>query len=177
MLYLSVHDLVRINARVCGAEQPFDYELLEEAMAAQYGYGDSTDVLGQAAACVVALAKGKPFAQGNIRTAFAAVCVYLEGNGYAVRGPNDPDRGDLCRMLLDIAEARTDGTELVETLVAGQGPVSLRQAPTVTGTEQRVMDLKLVTRVLDRESALLADLVPYDGPEPGRVFQATLHRD
>ncbi|NLH98660.1 MAG: hypothetical protein GX446_04105 [Chthonomonadales bacterium] len=177
MLYLSVHDLVWLNARICGEEQPFNYELLEEAVAAQYGYGDSTDVLGQGSDFVVALAHGRPFASGNLRTALVALCVYLQGNGYTVRAPGDPARADVGRMLLDIGDGRADGSAIVEALAGETGEIPWRHAPTVTGSNQIVMNRASVVQTIEREAALLSELAPDDGPIPGRVFVRALHRD
>ena len=44
MQYLSVYDIVWINTTLAGRALPFDYVNLEEAMAAQYSYGVSTNV-------------------------------------------------------------------------------------------------------------------------------------
>lgn len=85
MHYLSVHDIVWINATLTGETVPFDYEKLEAAMAAQYSYGDSTDVAGQAANCLATFILKPPFAYGNLRTAFVAVTTFLNANGFALQ--------------------------------------------------------------------------------------------
>jgi prophage maintenance system killer protein len=83
--YLSVHDIVWINSTITGETVPFDYEKLEAAMAAQYSYGDSTDVQGQAANFLASFVLKPPFAYGNLRSAFVAVTTFLNANGYALQ--------------------------------------------------------------------------------------------
>lgn len=85
MHYLSVHDLVWINSSIIGKSLEFDYETLEAAMAAQYSYGDSTNVTGQAAGLLASLLQKPPFAYGNRRTAFIALSTYLNSNGYKLK--------------------------------------------------------------------------------------------
>src|SRR5688572_19158478 len=85
LLYLSVHDIVWINATILGVTVPFDYEKLEAAMAAQYSYGDSTNVSLQAANVLASFILKPPFAAGNRRTAFVAVATFLNANGYALQ--------------------------------------------------------------------------------------------
>ena len=81
--YLTVHDLVWINNVVTGKVNRFDYVTLEEAMAAQYQYGNSTEVLVQAANLLNSLLKKPPFTDGNRRTAFIAMNTFLNANGFA----------------------------------------------------------------------------------------------
>jgi death-on-curing protein len=84
MHYLSVHDLVWINTIVTGKTLVFDYERLEAVMAAQYGYGQSTNVPSQAASLLETALKKRPFAYGNLRVAFVALVTFLNANGYSV---------------------------------------------------------------------------------------------
>lgn len=85
MHYLSVHDLVWINTTVTGKTLRFDYVRLEEAMAAQYAYGDSRNVPAQAANLLATLLFKPPFEYGNRRTAFLAVAAFLNANGHALQ--------------------------------------------------------------------------------------------
>ncbi len=85
MEYLTVHDLVWINNILTGQVNPYDYVTLEACMAAQYRYGESQDVPGQAASFLNALLSKRPFASGNRRTAFIATLTFLNANGYATK--------------------------------------------------------------------------------------------
>ncbi|MBM3493891.1 MAG: hypothetical protein FJX72_06160 [Armatimonadetes bacterium] len=196
MLYLSVHDLTWLNSLVCGEQVPFDYELLEEAIAAQYGYGDSADVMGQGSDFAEALAFGKPFERGNLRTALPAVGIYLEGNGVPVRFD-----GDVAERVRALSARELTGGAFLESLSlpddrsAGVPPATsvpsvplspavrpasgaaLRRSPTVAGSDQTVLSRSLVTAMVKRCRDALVTLEPWDRPTPGRVFDPYLHRD
>src|SRR5579862_5751254 len=94
MEYLTTHDLVWINNVVTGKVNPFDYVTLEAAMAAQYRYGVSQDVPGQAATLLQALLYKPPFESGNRRTAFVATLTFLNANGYATTA-GDAEAADI----------------------------------------------------------------------------------
>ena len=173
MFYMSVHDLVWANALLEGDGVPFDYELLEEAIAAQYGYGDSTDALGQAADFVRAIAVAKPFERGNLRTALLALGVYLEGNGRSVRFSGE----DIRAALLDLVQENGDPSRLVELMLDEGTPTALRRAPVVTSDEQKVMNRATVLSMLERARPVLDSLVPHDIPITDRHFDTHLHRD
>ncbi len=83
--YLSVHDLVWINSTATGETLSFDYETLEQAMAAQYSYGDSRDIPVQAANLLHTIVAKRPFEFGNFRTAYVAVVTFLVANGYRLK--------------------------------------------------------------------------------------------
>ncbi len=173
MLYLSVHDLVWINSLIAGDGVPFDYELVEEAIAAQYGYGDSTDVLGQGADFVRSIAAGKPFERGNLRTALLAVGVYLEGNGRPVRF----EATGLVQLMRDLANQACDPADVVAALLAEGDPARLRRAPVVAGDEHAVMSRTTVLSLLERARPTLEALAAHDLPVTDRKFQPELHRD
>lgn len=82
--YLTVQDMIWINTQVTGQVQRFHFDTLEEVTYSQYGYGTSCDLLGQAARLLVGMIRYKPFADGNLRTAFIAVLTFLAINGYQV---------------------------------------------------------------------------------------------
>jgi len=98
MRYLSVHDLVWINTTVTGKTLGFDYVRLEEAMAAQYSYGDSRNTTLQAANLLASLLYKPPFAYGNRRTAFIAVTAFLSANGYSLQ-VDDAQAADVIRRV------------------------------------------------------------------------------
>jgi hypothetical protein len=171
MLYLSVHDLTWMNSLVAGADVRFDYERVEAAVAAQYGYGDSTDVLGQASDLVEAIAAGAPFERGNAATALLALAVFLDGNGHGVQiGPRAGE------ALLSVKGGRADGTAVVESVVCGVPGASLRRAATVSGFDHAVLDRSLVYAMLDDVRAVVP---PDDGDvaPAGADFSPYLHRD
>src|SRR5438477_10114142 len=105
--YLSVHDLVWINTTVTGLTLSFDFETLEQAMAAQYSYGDSRDVPGQAANLLHILVEKRPFEYGNTRTAFVAVAAFLGANGY----PLQVDDAQMADLIGAVAADRSTARE------------------------------------------------------------------
>ena len=83
MEYLTTHDLVWINSTITGKVNAYNYVTLEAAMAGQYSYGDSHNVVPQAANLLDRLLCTRPFSEGNIRTAFIATLSFINANGYA----------------------------------------------------------------------------------------------
>jgi death-on-curing family protein len=83
MEYLTTHDLVWVNNIVTGKVQPYDYVTLEAVMAAQYSYGESQNVVEQAAKLLERMMGKAPFALGNRRMAFISTLTFLNANGYA----------------------------------------------------------------------------------------------
>ncbi len=126
MHYLSVHDLCWINATVVGKTLPFDYERLEAAMAAQYGYGDSRETATQAANFLEALLLCPPFAYGNRRTAFIAVVTFLNANGYALQ-VEDAEAAD---VVSRVASRSLSPQEAIQTL-ARAAEIGLRPGVTL----------------------------------------------
>ena len=125
MHYLSVHDIVWINSTITGKSLPFDYEKLEAAMAAQYSYGDSTNVPVQSANLLSTLVHSPSFAYGNQRTAFIAVTTFLNANGYALQ-VDDSQAADLIR---DVASKQLTPAEGIASLAA---PADITLRPGVT---------------------------------------------
>jgi prophage maintenance system killer protein len=79
--YLTVQDMLWINLQVEGKVNRYDYAKLEEATFYQYAYGQSTNLLLQAARFVSGFVKKAPFESGNEATAFVGVLGFLEVNG------------------------------------------------------------------------------------------------
>jgi len=98
MEYLTVHDLVWINSTVTGKVNPYNYVTLEAAMAGQYSYGDSKNVLEQAANLLERLLATAPFSEGNLRTAYIATLSFLNANGYATK-VDDADAASAVRSV------------------------------------------------------------------------------
>ena len=85
MEYLTTHDLIWVNTAVTGAEQPFEYFVLEAAMAAQYSYGVSNNVPAQAASLLRRMLLTPPFPAGAMGTAFLATVAFLNANGHFLK--------------------------------------------------------------------------------------------
>ncbi len=114
MEYLTTHDLVWINHSLTGKVNPYNYVTLEAAMAGQYRYGDSHDIVGQAATLLRRLLDTKPFQDGNYRTAFIALFSFLNANGYATR----LDDAAAAALLREVVAGRKSAAEAVAELAA-----------------------------------------------------------
>lgn len=110
--YLSVYDIVWINTTLTGKALKFDYVTLEEAMAAQYSYGVSTNVSVQAANLLQMLVLKRPFEYGNVRTGFIAVTAFLTANGYALKVDDEA----AASMVRQLASHEIGATEAIEAL-------------------------------------------------------------
>lgn len=112
MRYMSVHDLVWIDSVVTGVAPEFQHDNAEACMAAQYGYGNSTDVLGQASALLDTLIRVRPFDQGNVRTAYVATIAFLMMNGRRLRlAP-----AELAEAVARVASGEQDASAAVEVI-------------------------------------------------------------
>jgi death-on-curing family protein len=119
--YLTTHDLVWINTVVLGEPSAYDYVTLEAVMAGQYSYGNSEDVPMQAAKMLRRLLAQKPFAQGNLRTAFLATLTFLNANGYATRVKDT----EAVPFLLATAEGQMSPEQTIAELAApAQAPLT-----------------------------------------------------
>lgn len=88
--YLTVQDILFAHFRLTGKPAPFHYDKLEEATFYQYGYGGSSDIVGQAAAFATGFRKLEPFMNSNRAVGFAALIAFLSLNGKAAK-LNDDD--------------------------------------------------------------------------------------
>ena len=79
--YLTVQDLLWINLQVTGAVQRYDFAKLEEGTFTQYAYGESVNLLPQAASFLKGFAQCAPFERGNQATAWVAFVAFLAING------------------------------------------------------------------------------------------------
>jgi prophage maintenance system killer protein len=117
MQYLSVHDIVWINTTLAGKTLAFNYVTLEEAMAAQYSYGDSTNVPVQAANLLDILVRKRPFKYGNTRTGFIAVTAFLNANGYALK----VDEAGAADLVKSLANGRATAADTIAALAQATG--------------------------------------------------------
>ena len=148
MHYLSVHDLTWINSTLAGKTLTFNYQTLEEAMAAQYSYGDSKNVAVQAANFLNTLALKKPFAYGNRRTAFVAVAAFLNANGYA--------------LLVDDQEAARIVRALTDKKVTPAEAIAALAAPAAIGLRPGISLRAVVTHLFNAHTEALQLLAPGD---------------
>ncbi len=81
---LTVPDFLWVNLQVTKGSQQYSYARLEEAVFTQYGYGESDEVLKQAAKLLTEFRRLRPFTKGNGACAFIGTAVFLEMNGYAL---------------------------------------------------------------------------------------------
>ena len=146
--YLSVHDIVWINATITGETLPFDYEKLEAAMAAQYSYGDSTDVAGQAANFLASFILKPPFAFGNTRTAFVALATFLNANGFSLQLGDE----EIAQAIQSLARGETTAAETIGKLAK----------PSQMGLRPGVTLRALVTYICNEHKDVLTRLTEGD---------------
>lgn len=107
VLYLTVPEVIEIHAQIMESmrERPTllrSPELLESAVmkpqAAAYYAG--ADLASQTAVLAVGISRNQPFLDGNKRTAYAALKVFLAMNGERLASPNL----DVAEQLVSVAE-------------------------------------------------------------------------
>lgn len=76
------------------------------------GYDDNADMADLAAAYGVGIAKNHAFVDGNKRTAFQAMYVFLGLNGHRITAPQT----DVVTLMVDVATSRTDEVSLAAWL-------------------------------------------------------------
>lgn len=79
--YLTVQDILWINLQATKKVQHFSYAKLEEATYYQYAYGESNELIGQAARFLSGFLKMRPLEAGNEATAFIGLATFLHING------------------------------------------------------------------------------------------------
>ncbi|WP_373541157.1 type II toxin-antitoxin system death-on-curing family toxin [Chamaesiphon sp.] len=67
-------------------------------------YGDAPSLFDLAAAYGYGIAKNHPFIDGNKRTGFVLMAVFLELNGYAVDAPQDEVVATIVRLATDLED-------------------------------------------------------------------------
>ena len=97
MIYLTPEDVLAIHAEAIGCEEDeADRRLirrpgLEGALARPmwHAHFGDPDIAHLAAVLAHGLAEGQPFIDGNKRTAFLAMAVFLDRNGYELRAGDE----------------------------------------------------------------------------------------
>ena len=148
MQYLSVYDIVWINTTLTGKALKFDYVTLEEAMAAQYSYGVSTNVPLQAANLLQTLVLKRPFEYGNVRTGFIAVTAFLIANGYALQ--------------VDEASAASIVKQLTAGQVAAQDAIDALAKPAETALRPGDTLRTVVTYIFNTHTDAIQNLAQGD---------------
>jgi death-on-curing protein len=148
MEYLTTHDLVWVNNIVTGKVLPYNYVTLEAAMAGQYSYGESRNVVEQAAKLLERLVRTRPFAEGNRRTAFISALTFLNANGYATRASD----AEAVQTILEMEQGAITPAQAVDQIAA---PAS---SPLPVGLTLR----KLITHECNHHTEALRALSPGD---------------
>ncbi|RYG35284.1 hypothetical protein EON81_13160 [bacterium] len=93
LFYLTVQDVLWINRQIIRRDTTFQFAKLEEATYYQYAYGDSHELLAQAARFIKGFMKMAPLGEGNEATAFVATMAFLSINGHTttLRGEEAAD--------------------------------------------------------------------------------------
>jgi len=87
--YLTTSDLVGIHKKLAdlyGGDAAIRDRGALKAALYRPQTGEYDDLIAEAAALMESLSVNRPFAQGNLRTAFAATDVFLRMNGYLFQG-------------------------------------------------------------------------------------------
>ncbi len=86
MRYLTVAEVLEINAELAGGDTLTDLGLLESAVArpqaSAFGADAYPDIVSKAAALLHSLVLNHPFLDGNKRTGVLAMLVFIDLNGY-----------------------------------------------------------------------------------------------
>src|SRR5579885_3523269 len=114
MHYLTVQDILWINLQVTKRTQSFNYSKLEEATFYQYGYGQSSNLLSQAARLLSGFSLKKPFPVGNEATAFIAALAFLKLNGIELHLSDDVAASWIDRASRDSTTATEMISEIAE---------------------------------------------------------------
>jgi death-on-curing protein len=114
--YLTVDEILQINASFVGPDQLRDFGLLESAVfrpqQAFMGADPYPDAHAKAAALVHSLIRNHPFVDGNKRTAMAAMVIFYGLNGRTVRADDE----GIIALALDVAGGLLDVTAIVGRL-------------------------------------------------------------
>lgn len=107
ILYLTLENVLRINAKVLGSEFRLrDIGLLESAlarpMASAFGEDAYPTLFHKAAALLDSLSRNHPFVDGNKRTATLATVAFLEINGYEANW----DASEALQFILAVAQGQ-----------------------------------------------------------------------
>jgi death-on-curing protein len=119
VVYLTVEDVARINARFIGPDGLMELGLLESAvfrpLTTVGGYDAYPTLHAKAAALFHSLTRNHAFVNGNKRTAVVAVGAFLWLNGYRLTLP----WRKMVALATDTAEGMLDVDAIAKKLEAG----------------------------------------------------------
>lgn len=117
--WLTINEVVRLHEmqirRYGGQPGIRDQGLLESAVLRprnKYHYAGVKSLIELAGSCVASISANHPFFDGNKRTAFYAMAVFLELNGVSLRAPED----EATRAMLDLAAGRSSESTFCDWL-------------------------------------------------------------
>jgi len=110
--YLTVQDILWINLQVTGKVHHFNYAKLEEATYYQYAYGDSKNLVSQAARFLPGFLKMSPIEAGNEATAFIAALTFLKINGMRIEFQD----ANACDWFMKIRDREVDAAEAIKSV-------------------------------------------------------------
>jgi death-on-curing protein len=123
MRYLTVEEVLEINAEVMGGEHALrDQGLLESAVArpqaSAFGTDAHPDLASKAAALLHSLILNHAFVDGNKRTAVLSTLVFLDLNGYIVHW----EQSEALDFVLDLTTHKTELEDAVAFLRSRMHP-------------------------------------------------------
>ncbi|MFO7698507.1 MAG: type II toxin-antitoxin system death-on-curing family toxin [Anaerolineae bacterium] len=127
MEYLTLHEVLLLHARLIqrtgGAPGLRDLGLLESELARMRATFEGADLYPglwlKGAVLLHALCQNHPFVDGNKRVAFAAVGLFVEINGYALRATHDQAQ----TLMRAVATAQIDVEGIAAWLSQQTGPL------------------------------------------------------
>jgi death-on-curing protein len=123
MRYLTVEEVLEINAEVMGGEHALrEQGLLESAIArpqaSAFGTDAYPDLASKAAALLHSLILNHAFVDGNKRTAVLSTLVFLDLNGYTIRW----EQNEALHFVLDLTTHQIDIEDAVTFLRSKMHP-------------------------------------------------------
>jgi prophage maintenance system killer protein len=119
--YLTVQDVLWINLQATKNVQPFSHARLEEATFYQYAYGDSKELVGQAARFLSGFVRMRPLASGVEATTLIAALAFLRINGVRLRLSDAEAVAWFRKAIASTEAAQASLAGLVETGEHGHG--------------------------------------------------------
>jgi hypothetical protein len=110
--YLTVQDILWINLQVTRKVNRYNYAALEEATFYQYAYGESDELLPQAARFLSGFTRKAAFEVGNDATAFVAALAFLRLNHFTQKFEDPGGAEWLARALTAPGKQLSEGIEL-----------------------------------------------------------------
>jgi death-on-curing protein len=114
--YLTAAEIKAINSRILGSLQLRDTNALESAVArpkhSAFGADAYRDLFNKAGALMESLIQNHPFVDGNKRTGFVAVAMFLALNGYWL----EVKQGEVVEFALNVASSKYTVSQIASWL-------------------------------------------------------------